>query len=260
MGARKVPDPRPTRSELSQSERRHYLAEFRAARASVLADAEAFHEVLTAVERLGLRLSSKSNGLASIKKFVATIAEAAGSAWERQDGQNVSRFDRIFEIVRSSRNDAMHQGAAARHLSDKCVELATMIEDGLMTTLRRVEDFMIRSPVQAYLFETLASIRRKMLVNSFSYLPVRSGNGWHLLSDAALANYLLDSRSGGERKVRLGQQLDEALKSDKLRLLSARACGPESAIESLLPQLDAHPLLVLEHEQLVGIVTPFDLL
>jgi hypothetical protein len=103
-----------------------------------------------------------------------------------------------------------------------------------------------------------------MLVNSFSYLPVpveKEGKAdWSLISDFRLAQCL--RKNGKVVKEGLIQRLEDAVKSGQLKLDSAKTCGPEDKIELVLPTSDGLPTLVLspDNKELLGILTPFDLL
>jgi hypothetical protein len=155
----------------------------------------------------------------------------------------------------------MHQGAIARNATALCVELALMLEDGLLAEASTLGDYMIAAPIEAKLFESIGSIRRTMLMNSFSFLPVHMPNGaWKLVSDAALARYLR-GQSNTARTKALAQPLQAARSIELLDVLLRPA---ETPIESILTELDSRPVLVVRDvngkQELVGLVTAFDLL
>jgi hypothetical protein len=173
-------------------------------------------------------------------------------------------FDLKYQIVREGRNAALHEGALARHLTVNAVELSLVLEETLMSNLYRVGDFMVRSPVCAYLWQPLSLIRQTMLVNSFSYLPVPTGEGeettWKLVSDFRLAQYL--RIEGKISTPRMTQKLQEAVNSGELELLPAKICSPDAEIESALRRTEGYPVLVPspDNRQIMGILTAFDLL
>jgi hypothetical protein len=173
------------------------------------------------------------------------------------------RFDVKYDIVRNARNAALHQGAFARHLTSNAVELSLVVEEGIMHAHYQVGDFMIGSPVCAYLWQPLSFIRQTMLVNSFSFLPVppaeEQGTNWRLVSDFRLAQYL--RVNGDVSKERLGQKLQQAVESGQLELHPADACHTDDDIQIILDKSRGLPTVVLSpDEQLMGILTPFDLL
>lgn len=133
-----------------------------------------------------------------------------------------------------------------------------------MSELHQVSDFMVRNPVCAFMWQPLSFVRQTMLVNSFSYLPVqveKEGKAdWRLISDFRLGQCL--RKNGKVVKDGLMQRLEDAVKSGQIELHPARTCGPQDKIEAVLRTSDGLPTLVLSpyNEELLGILTPFDLL
>jgi hypothetical protein len=106
-----------------------------------------------------------------------------------------------------------------------------------------------------------------MLANSFSFLPIRavweSPARWLLISDYAIARFLRGSLSAGERNRRLATSVQEAIESKQLEVDEAETCTPEDTLDEVLKAKARRLLLVLDRtdrSQLVGAVTPFDLL
>ena len=58
-------------------------------------------------------------------------------------------FCDLFDELKDARNDAVHQGAHARILTDHAVELAIILEDALMSKFSRVSQFMVRDVDEA---------------------------------------------------------------------------------------------------------------
>ena len=122
---------------------------------------------------------------------------------------------------------------------------------------------MVPNPVCAEQWQPLSFIRQSMLANSFSYLPVKLGDGsrWGLVSDIAIATYLRN----GDRKERLAQTLAEAMNC-KLAVPEAHAIRADIDVNTVLEKMagepSGHVLLVTDqsNQHLFGIVTPFDLL
>ena len=73
--------------------------------------------------------------------------------------------------LKDGRNDALHQGACARHLANHAVQLALVLEDALMPSEPKVSDFMVRDAICAAHWQPISFVRQQMLANSFSYLP-----------------------------------------------------------------------------------------
>ena len=68
-------------------------------------------------------------------------------------------------------------------------------------------------------------------------------------------------KNGKVVKDGLIQQLQDAVESGQIELHSAKTCGPQDKIETVLQTSDGLPTLVLspDNDELLGILTPFDL-
>jgi hypothetical protein len=250
---------------------RHFCDELRDARAVALQDAEGFSNVLFAVERLGAFVAGRIEALGRYREGLRELAARSPLANDipiAHPGFHVT-FDVLYDLVMQGRNDAMHQGAAARHLTGHAVELALILEDALMSTdAHVVRDFMVRTPVCARLWEPVSSIRRSMLANAFSYLPVFVSTSddcqWKLVSDVAVAAYLRGATGPTDRKQRLATSLEAAVESGRLALLPARICKAEDHVKAVLGMFEeGRPMLVLRPNcpnEAIGLLTPFDLL
>jgi hypothetical protein len=179
--------------------------ELRAAREACQRDAEAFDEVLFVVERLGSRLSGFIGSLGQYEPCLKKLAERSRLAAD---------FSGVFKVVREARNDALHQGAVARHLAARAVELALILEDALATQLGTIEYLMVQQPVVVYHWQTIGAIRRIMLVNAFSYLPFNWDGKWFFLADHLIAAFLQDRR-GPDRGETLATPISVVLRGDR---------------------------------------------
>ena len=177
-------------------------------------------------------------------------------------------FSLLYGIVKNGRNDALHIGAFARHLTTHAIELALILEDALrmienpdMEKANFISDYMVREPVCAELWHPVSFVRQRMLTNSFSYLPVKDAAGqWCLVSDLQIAKYL-QGCSNRQRNVRLAKTLEEA----QIVLPLAKYLNDTVSIDEALKMFDVDGKLILvfrntEQEQPVGILTAFDLL
>jgi len=244
----------------------HFRDELRVARAAALRDAEAFHAIVLVLERLGGYLEATPKGsLGAFRDRIAKLASCSPMAVQVPSllPEFHSQFFAQYEMVREARNTAFHEGALARHLTVNAVQLSLVLEEALMLGYLSVGHFMVRNPACAYLWQPLSFIRQTMLVNSFSFLPVPVKEGsttvWKLVSDLRLAQYL--RRDGAVSKERLVHKLQEALDSQQMELHPAPTCGPDEKLESVL-RTEGIPTLVVStgSGELLGIVTPFDLL
>ncbi len=92
----------------------------REARAAALLDSEAFGKIIVVIERLGnFQAKSNNKSLAQIKNYLlllvqeSPLAQVLPEAWPAYH----QTFDSLFDMVRESRNTAVHEGALARHLT-----------------------------------------------------------------------------------------------------------------------------------------------
>jgi hypothetical protein len=120
---------------------------------------------------------------------------------------------------------------------------------------------MVRMPVCAHLWHRLSFVRQTLLANSFSFLPVNVGSlevpEWKLVSDLATARFLRHS----DRESRLGMRLQDAVHKHDLKLETPFVCNPDMGITAVLQRCNSLPAPVLSNDnrELLGIVTPFDL-
>ena len=238
--------------------------ELRQARAAVLKDAEAFLEIIFAIERTGSLAYGKPAGLGRYHRELSKLAARSPLAEEcpRDSPHCHMKFATLYTLVQSARNEALHLGAFARHLASHAVELALVIEDGLVNGSELVGDYMVKGPVCAELWQPLSLVRQQMLANAFSFLPLRveGDGGWRLVSDLAIARYLSEGQRNGERHLRLAQSV-AAAQGSGLTLLEARTVSPETSVHDVLANASPTPVLVVSPDgHLLGIVTPFDLL
>ena len=165
---------------------------------------------LDAVERLGSYLSKeelgdkgRSGDLGKYKTKIEELVERPGTA-EPPDKcrASLTPFSTLYDLVRDARNDAVHQGAFARHLTRHAIELAIILEDALSSYMYRATDFMALNPVCAELWQPVGFIRQQMLANSYSYLPVRDDDeNWSVVSDSAIAIFLGSEGGKGAHKA-----------------------------------------------------------
>ncbi len=252
--------------------RRAMISQFREARASVFRDAEAFTEVLFALERLGLLLTGEMGQLKNYRKALiglaseSPLAETLPKAWRAFH----TPFAERYVSVQYARNEALHQGAFARHLADGCTLIALTLEDAMATqppAMSQVSDFMVRDPVTASLWQPVAHARQAMLATAFSFLPILDEHDrWHLLSDAAIASYLRADPAA--RAKRMACTIADAMRMDShpLRLSEAAIRSADTAISdiALLVAEKNQPVLVIELasgvDRLIGIISAFDCL
>ena len=264
---------------LTSEQSREFRLQLQHAREDALKDAEAFDGIIHVVERLGLFLSRKVQDLGKYKLKVSAVAEHSALASDipavRRDVH--TPFSLLYDMVRNGRNDALHIGAFARHLTTHAIELALILEDALrmIDHTKYVSDYMVPEPVCAELWHPVSFVRQRMLTNSFSYLPTWNTETmeWCLVSDLAVAKYLQgypesdpdpnDEQRSAERKNRLVTPLKEA----KIERRPAKCVSRGMTIVGALEMFDGVPLLVMSDTKeadkapkLEGMLTAFDLL
>lgn len=243
--------------DLSEEQRRFFRDQLREARAQALMDSEGFYPILSALERLGALLMPEALGLGRLRDALVPLALTAPSCWAEYGRRNDAEIDSLFSAVLEGRNDALHHGAFARHLTTHCVQLALLVEEGLMAEARLVRDFMVREPSCAQPWQPLSLARHRMLTNSFSYLPIHLDGAWWFISDYAIASHVANAEN---RRKALAEPIETLCSSGALRLESAALVPPESTIQEALQVSMGKPVLVVHEGHLLGIATPFDLL
>jgi len=247
---------------VSESQRIEFLARLREARALVLRDAESFHEAVTALEHIGQVFAGQiRTGLGSYQKEILALAAEA----ERFTQEEVTR---LFTVVREARNMAVHEGAWVRHLNTRLVDLFLILEEAIMSKMQRVEDLMVRTPVAAEPWHLLGHVRKLMLANSFSNIPVHvesSGTReWRILTDTTIMRWLRGATSKTEETRRLSTPVSDALEKHLIVAEKADCCRSDALVSELLPRMNHLPILVTQlvngQEQLVGLIMTFDLL
>jgi len=254
--------------ELTPEEKRFFREQLRDARAQVLRDAEGFESIVRVVERLGRFLKPDGKGLASFFDPLSEIASRSALSVELPTcfPEYHLSFRALFESVRHGRNSAVHEGAAARHLTIHALELAFVLEDALMPATSTISEFMVRGPVIAAPWQPVSFVRHALLGNSFSYLPVMlqrdNSRRWQLISDVAVAAFLRGTDKATERNQRLQTRVEDAVRSGALRLDTPLCVKSDYRVTDLLGQLTSIPALVVgdSPDELIGIVTAFDLL
>lgn len=231
-----------------------FRADLRSAREACQRDAEAFNEVLFALERLGSFLRGHLGTLGDYRCCLSRLVILSGSGY--------THFEELLTVVTQARNQALHQGAVARHLSSRVVEVSLILEDVLASRIATVEHLMVRQPIIAEGWHTLSMVRQNMLSNAFSYLPyLDSSSSWVLVADYELAGLLAES--GKDKRDEL---LAKSLKTLKRPWIKATLVAKDATVKHALKKMGESnppfsPLLVIEAEGgLAGIVTPADLL
>jgi hypothetical protein len=257
-------------STFRRNERLYYRDRLRAARYAALADAEGFGEICFAVEALGLHMLGKEADMHKYQECIRFLSadSLVFSGLSIQFPCYFKRFDALYETVRLARNDAMHTGVYARHATTAAIELCIGLEEALMndTFRKTVEDFMVKAPVSVESWQPVAHARQLMLMHSFSFLPVRIEEKWKLVSEVSMAKYLSGATNANEKKQMLATTIHAASTSaQKLELIDAQVTKPSAIVSGILANTKVGVsqtlwLVVDDHGQLAGVLSPFELM
>lgn len=239
--------------------------QLRSARAVALADAEGFHSVLRVVELIGQQLDRNISGIGGYKTVLFGLASASPLATElpsKWPGCH-TEFGALYDEMQQARNDAVHQGAYARTLTNHAVELSILLEDALMTDASTVSQFMVRNIVDAQPWHPVSYVRQQMLTYAFSYLPIWHGDAWKLIPEYSVARLLRKASSKASRRRHLAALVSDTIAQSNLELLEARIVHPETPIAEALQLICERPVLVVDRmhpDVLVGVLTSSDVL
>lgn len=257
--------------------RDHFLNELREARLNAQKDSESCDQLLFVFERLGAFRLGETATLGSYRSCLLALAQQSALGDGLRDAQKTwhSSAGILYELILEGRNDALHQGARARHLTEHCIELGLLFEDVLMNgddPMATLRDIMVRSPIIAEPWQPVGFARQIMLTNSFSYLPIYTPehNEWRLVSDAQIAAMLRRVTSEERGRLLATALEDPILKEHKFKFEPATVERPNQKIASIASALLERPIvLVVDSDEktalerckkLVGIVTAFDIL
>lgn len=241
------------------NDRKAMLSMLRDARAIVYRNAESFNEAAAVLEYLGQFLRGVVlNGLNDYRGAICNLGRQAPAV-------NSERIEFLFDTVRKARNDSVHSGDFIRHHSMRLVELLLMLEEGLAMAGKIAGDLMVQNPTTAELWQNIASVRRAMLTNSYSFLPIQDRDGvWKLLSDVSVVRYLRRAPTAKDRNKLLGRKLRKALDDGDITLTECSRLSPDKSVDEIAKAMSHLPALIVEKdenkERLLGILTAFDLL
>lgn len=270
MSRYRPPRQDPEFRELLPEECLHHRDRFREARYAALADAEGFGAICFALESLGLRLLGEQAALDRYKRRIADRALRSPVLTELATSHpsRFKSFEALYKTIQTARNDAMHIGAYARHATDAAIELCIGLEEALMADVERtVSNVMVTSPTTVEKWQPVAHARQLMLMHSFSFLPVRIGESWWLVSELGLAKFL--GVNSETKKNRLGQTVESAKAAgmEMVKVENENLLRANMTIDTVLQraQVQRGPMLWLvvddaRPEHLAGVLSPFELM
>ena len=246
--------------QLEKNQLKWHRQQLKKARRAGLSDLENAHQLVVAIESLGKALHGSSD--ATLHKTVCCLI-AFSDQWvpdgETEDPTS-SPLPEILKRVRVQRNDYAHEGTAARRLARQAAEVAIRLERALLNAEKegrpmKMRDVMITPVICAEEWQTLAHVRRVMLLHEFTMLPYRQQNGvWTFIEATGVVRALSTDR----RQV-LDKTVMDAVGSGLLKVTTpARTAEAEDEVDQSSPETT----LVVKGacKAAAGLVTPFDLL
>lgn len=232
-----------------------FLGLLRTARMAALADAEAFHQIVHAIELVGQIRLGKVGDLGKYKDDISKIASRSCLAKEIPSAFPAyhASFSCLYDELRIARNDAVHQGAHARLLTSHAVETTLILEDALMAEAedalmaeaRLVSQFMVRNVTEAKPWHPVSYVRQQMLKYAFSHLPIYFQGKWWIISDYAIAKILRNGGNSNDRKGKMAATVESVFNA--LGPKEASIIEPKTEVTSILSTLDNFPLLIVEN-------------
>ena len=234
----------------------------RDARAKALANAEGWQDLIYVFERLAKFATHNQKttvGCPVAKSFFIEIMKRGCSHGPPRAQQQRLLLQQVIE----GRNSEFHGGAAARRFARHCVEFSFLLEDGLKNFMKKTLESIMSSPIiSVEPWQMLADVRRLMLENSFTWVPVKEAKGWRVISDHALVVFLSSNQDAIFSKTIDAALTDPgALTAPPLNIFNQEM---ETDHGDLQGALSRGPVLVSAEDKyphrVVGIVTAFDLL
>ena len=231
--------------------------DLRTAVTSFVAGEESLASIHHQIERIAKYVAGKQITLGQAKCCMMSLVADTTPEMLEETGLPGWNFTNLYDSVTDARNDLAHTGTAARLADTRTVALAQVLMEALVTpdNSTTADKIMVSNPVCAQSWQTLADVRRTMLMHDYSALPIKKCGRWKLLHAKDLGVYLLTDRRERMRRMR------EALCSWKVPLKCVQTVCRSTRIECFLGKA---PVLVTksgrDDDELLGIVTAFDLL
>ena len=223
--------------------------------------------LLHEIERVAKYASGNANStLEAAKGEMAWLVCQHGPEWVAETGLPGVAWGELYSRVQHARNDIAHTGTeealAGRWVTAMAAVLMEVLAKVANTKCRTIGNYMASNPTCAEDWQTLADVRRTMLVNDYSVLPRRNHGDkcppdkWPIVRADDLAAYL---QNGGK----FSETLQVAVVEDRLETRCAPAVEETEPFGCALGK--SGPTIVVtstteDRRDIVGIVTAFDLL
>ena len=217
---------------------------------------------MVAIESLGKALHGKQHaGFGKVKCCLLAFADEWDPNVEAED-PHASPLAVLLERVRVQRNDYAHEGTAARRLARQAAEVAFRLERALLTAEKEgkpmeMRDVMVAPVICAEDWQTLAHVRRVMLLHEFTILPYRphgecEDRQWKFIE----AGHVVKALFKDGKEVR-SMTVKEAVAN---KTLVPTCTTPAKACDQVDLSDPVTTLVVTDDGDAAGLVTPFDLL
>ena len=244
---------------LAKKQMKWHRQQLKEARRAGLSDLENAHQLVVAIELLGKALHGRGDAtLHDVECCLIAFSALWPPDGETEDPTS-SPLPAMLERVRKQRNDYAHEGTAARRLARQAAEVALQLERALLNAeteerQMRMRDVMITPVICAEEWQTLAHVRRVMLLHEFTILPYRQQDeDWTFIDATAVVRAL----STGRRRA-LDKTVMDAVGCGLLNVTPARTAEAQEEVDHSAPETT----LVVKGacQAAAGLVTPFDLL
>ena len=155
--------------------------------------------LLHEIERIGKYVSCRPDvSLGQARKPMKRLVRCYAPAWLADSGLPGVGWDDLYSGVVTGRNDIAHTGTEAALAGARVAALATVLLAALAEVAKAkgmgtMKDVMVSNPTCAHHWQTLADLRRTMLVNDYSALPVSEGQAedgaWSCVRAEELADF-----------------------------------------------------------------------
>ena len=244
---------------LAKNQMKWHRQQLKKARRAGLSDLENAHQLVVAIESLGKALHGSGRAmLSSVECCLIAFSGQWAPDGETEDPTS-SSFPVMLKRVREQRNDYAHEGTAARRLARQAAEVALQLERALLNAETegrpmKMRDVMITPVICAEEWQTLAHVRRVMLLHEFTILPYRQQDEDWTFIDATGVVRALSTGENGARDM----TVMDAVRCKRLKVTRARTAKAKHEVDQSKPETTL--VVTGACQAAVGLVTPFDLL
>ena len=190
---------------LSADEARDLRGKLKGALTAVASGRGSIEALLHEIERIAKYATRKPDvSLGRARKPMRRLVCSYAPAHLQDTGLPGVEWDALYKAVVGGRNDIAHTGTEGALTGMRVAALATVLLAVLGQAAKgggstgKVRDVMVSNPTCAHEWQTLADLRRTMLVNDFSVLPLDHGlandGTWTSVRAEELASFIAKER------------------------------------------------------------------